>query len=106
MAKLRDANGKIVIDSAEAAADIRNLKQARQALAEYQNKLTGARTTLRAVWTGRAFNAYNTKTNELVNDIGKAIDQIDLSIKSIEAAVARFQETDRALAARTNTHNA
>ena len=98
MANLRDSEGRIVINSAEAQADINQLTRAKGALESYKSVIRTAETRLRMVWEGTSYNSYSTKTRELVRDIDRAIEQIDVSIRSIRDAVRNYQETDRRLA--------
>jgi len=98
MANLRDSEGRIVINSAEAQADIDQLTRARTALEEYRKTIVSSEMRLKMVWQGVSYNSYSTKTRELVRDIDRAIEQIDVSIKSIRDTVRTYQETDRRLA--------
>jgi|GEM_PF-6323211 len=99
MAKLRDSNGTIVIDSGQAAEDVANLKKAKQSLEESRQKLLREKNTLSSVCQGTAHNAFLDKADDLVRNIDNTIASIERASVAINNAVAKYQETDKRVAA-------
>jgi len=99
MAKLRDADGAIVIDSIEAQADIDNLKNAQASLEKAKENLLKEKNKLDAVWEGTAQSAFSNKYNIIIKDIDESLEAIRGSIKAITDTVEHYKNVEKALVA-------
>ena len=99
MAKYRDENGTIVIDSNEANADIANLKKAKQSLETAKKKILDEKKKLPPVWQGNAYDAFVEKSDSLVKNINDIIASIDSASKAISDTVAKYAEIEKRLVA-------
>jgi len=99
MAKLRDADGAIVIDTIEAQADIDNLKNAQASLETAKDNLLKEKNKLDAVWEGTAHAAFNSKYNIIIKDIDESLVAIRDSIKAITDTVEHYKNVEKALVA-------
>ena len=106
MANLRDANGTIVINSAEAQADIKNLTRAMNTLSKAKENIKKEKSKLDSSWEGRAKNAFDRKYNEINKEIDAMIERINVSIKAIQDVVAHYERVDRELKARIKAETA
>ena len=99
MAKLRDENGTIVIDSAEANADIANLNKAKQSLEAAKKKILDEKKKLPAVWQGGAYDTFVEKSDALVKSINDMIASIQAATKDISDTVAKYEEVEKRIVA-------
>jgi len=99
MANLRNANGVVVINSAEAQADINNLRRARTALENARRDLISEQSRLNPNWEGSAKVGFDIVHRELLRGIDSTIASISASMRAISEVVALYERTDRAFAA-------
>jgi uncharacterized protein YukE len=99
MANLRNESGAIVINSAEAEADMRNLRNARTALENAKTRLRAEKTRLDSTWEGNAKIAFDNKYNEVIRRIDATVTAISASIKAIADTVAHYERIERNLVA-------
>ena len=96
---LRNASGQIMIDRAEANADIKKLKSAALLLFEAKSKLKREIGGMESTWQGDANAAFTGKIASLYNEMERAISSIDKTITAIEKTVEKYYQIDRQLAA-------
>ena len=94
MAKLRDSNGRIVIDEAEAESDASKIEQARAKLEEARNLLDKSKLD-----PERMRGETLTSLEEVFSSLGKNFkiweERCDLTAKYIRSVVRKYQRIDR-----------
>jgi hypothetical protein len=98
MAGLRDYNGKIVIDEHEAAADVRNIDEARVKLAEARRLLDSKKLDDDRM-LGAARDALVTLLDKACADLDGRESKCDQIKDFINKTVATYQRIDRELSA-------
>ena len=97
MAGLRDSNGKIVIDEAEAEADIRRIEQAKSKLLQVRQILDPKKLDASRM-TGDTKDALEEKYLKINKDIDEWVDICNSSIKYIRNIVANYKRIDHEFA--------
>ena len=96
--KYRDESGKIVIDSNEADADIRKLKQAAAMLEEIRAASWAAEEE-GSFWLGDARVSYDKKVSSIDGSVKIVLQAIQEAIEEIQKTVDKYKEIDKAMAA-------
>jgi hypothetical protein len=96
MAGLRDFSGQIVIDEQEAAADIRNIDEARAKLAEAR-RLLDPRKLDDARMLGETRNALTVLLEKACKDLDDREAKCDRTKQFIKDTVAAYRRIDREL---------
>ncbi|MBQ7578041.1 MAG: hypothetical protein IJT21_07250 [Synergistaceae bacterium] len=94
MAKLRDSNGRIVIDEAEAEADAKKIELARAKLEEARSFLDRAKLDSNRMH-GDTLTALEEVYSKLSKDFNTWEERCTLTAKYIRAVVNKYQRIDR-----------
>ena len=99
MSGLRDANGTIVIDQAEAEEDIRRVQEARAKLEEAKKYLDPASLDSERM-RGQTRDALEEQFTRMNKDLAEWEDFCDATVSYIRHVVAEYQRIDREAAAK------
>ena len=99
MSGLRDANGTIVIDEAEAEEDVLRIQQARSKLEEAK-KYLDPRALDSSRMHGAAREALEEQLSKIAYDLSDWQDRCDSSVKYIRHVVAEYKRIDHEYAAK------
>jgi len=99
MAGLRDSNGRIVIDEAEAEADAKRIEQAKAKLEEARNLLKSSQLDSSRMH-GETLDALSEAWSKLSTDCQKWERHCDRTARYIRSVVSKYQRLDREYAAK------
>lgn len=94
MSKLRDANGTIVIDEAEAEEDIHSIELARSKLEEAKKYLSPNSIDSSRMY-GSARDALEEQLSRIAYDLSEWQDHCDSSVKYIRHVVSEYRRIDK-----------
>lgn len=103
MASLRNANGKIVIDEAEADADAKKIEQAKTKLEEARQFLDPSRIDAERM-RGETADGLQEVFSKLQRDIKTWEERCDTTAKYIKSVVKKYQRIDREYAKKIGGH--
>ena len=99
MSGLKDSNGKVVMDEAEAESDVRSIMSAQAKLQEAQRYLDPRNLDSGRMY-GAAHDALEEQLTRISYEMSKWQDMCDASVKYIRKAVAKYKQTDKEFAAK------
>lgn len=103
MASLRNANGKIVIDEAEAEADAKKIEQAKAKLEEARQLLDPSKIDPERM-RGETANGLQEVFSKLSKDCKTWEERCDTTAKYIRSVVKKYQRIDREYAQKLSGH--